>query len=48
MDVTLNNNNEVELLEINTRGGGSWLPQMANGEPLFGENTEKLLSLIRK
>ena len=47
-DVTLNNNNEVELLEINTRGGGSWLPQMANGEPLFGEDTEKLLSLIRK
>lgn len=47
-DVTLNENDCAELLEINTRGGGSWLPQMANGEPLFGENTEKLLAMIKK
>lgn len=46
-DVTLNDNNGVELLEINTRGGAAWAPQMANGEPLFGDNTERLLSLIR-
>ena len=46
-DVTIDEDGEVTLLEINTCGGSSWFPQMANGEPLFGENTEKILKFLK-
>lgn len=42
-DLTLDNNEEVVLIEANIRGGSIWLIQMAHGCGLFGENTADIL-----
>ena len=47
-DVTVNNCNEIIILEANYRGQGIWFPQMISGEPLFGENTAEMLKMIRR
>lgn len=46
-DFSLNEQKEVVVLEVNTKGQGVWLNQMVNGESLFGEDTGKMLELIR-
>lgn len=46
-DLTLDENDEPVLIEMNSTGQSAWFPQMVNGEPLFGENTEKMLKSIR-
>lgn len=46
-DLTIDSNNQVVVVEVNSIGTGIWLNQFVNGEPLFGDNTPKMLNLIR-
>ena len=46
-DLTLDENNDVVLIETNMRCGSVWLPQMAHGKSAFGDNTERVLEIIR-
>lgn len=47
-DLTLDAEGVPVLIEINMAGQSSWFPQMVNGEALFGDDTPKMLQLIRK
>lgn len=47
-DLTFDSKGIVTLIEMNTTGQSAWFCQMVNGEALFGENTGKLLEMIRK
>jgi len=47
-DLTIDVNDRITLIEMNTVGQSAWFPQMVNGEPLFGRNTPSMLALIRK
>ena len=47
-DLSLDTEGAVVLMEVNTTGQSAWFCQMVNGESLFGENTGKMLQLIRK
>lgn len=47
-DITIGQDEEAVLVEANTSGGGIWVFQMAWGCGPFGENTEEILSWIRK
>ena len=47
-DLSLDTAGAVVLIEVNTTGQSAWFCQMVNGESLFGENTGKMLQLIRK
>lgn len=46
-DFTLDENEEVVLIEANMKGGSIWLPQMAHGKGAFGDNTARVLEIIR-
>jgi len=46
-DFTVNEKDEIVLLEINLLGQSVWFPQMVNGEPMFGENTKDILKVIK-
>lgn len=45
-DFTVNNNNEILLIEANLLRQSSWFPQMLSGESFFGENVEKVLKQL--
>ena len=47
-DFTIDKNGRITLIEMNTSGQSAWFPQMVNGEPLFGEDTPKMLEMIGK
>lgn len=47
-DVVVNDSDEVVIIEMNVLGQSVWLPQMAHGVGAFGENTEDILSWVRK
>lgn len=47
-DLGLDNQGNVVLIEMNSYGQSAWFCQMVNGEPLFGENTGKILEMIKK
>ena len=47
-DLSLDSNNVPVLIEMNSIGQSVWFCQMINGEPLFGEDTPKMLAKIRK
>ena len=47
-DLSLDTEGAVVLIEVNTTGQSAWFCQMVNVESLFGENTGKMLQLIRK
>lgn len=47
-DLSIDADGRIVLIEVNTTGQSAWFCQMVNGEPLFGENTGKMLELIRK
>ena len=47
-DMTLDNNYFPVVIEINIIGQTCWFPQMASGKGLFGDNTDKILQMIRK
>lgn len=45
-DFTVNNNNDIVLIETNTTGQSIWLSQISHGCGVFGKNTEKMYKLI--
>ena len=47
-DFAIDEFENINLIEANMYGHGIWFPQMVNGESAFGDNTEYMLSLIRK
>ncbi len=47
-DMSLDENDTPVLIEMNTTGQSAWFCQMVNGEPLFGDDTAKILSIIKK
>lgn len=47
-DLCIDEENKPTLIEMNTTGQSAWFCQMVNGESLFGENTAKMLKLIKK
>lgn len=46
-DVTINESGEPLIIEMNTRNQAAWLSQMVNGCCLFGENTPKMIELLK-
>lgn len=46
-DITIDSSGKFTIIEMNTTGQSAWFPQMVNGEPLFGDNTEYMLKLIK-
>lgn len=47
-DMSLDENDIPVLIEMNTTGQSAWFCQMVNGEPLFGDDTAKILGIIKK
>ena len=47
-DFTVDENNDIVVVEVNLRGQAVWLSQMLSGEPFYGENTKKMLQSIRR
>lgn len=47
-DITINEKNEIVLIEANTVAGSYWLPQMAHGKSLFGDDCDGILQMIKK
>lgn len=47
-DATINNKGEIVIIEMNLIGQSVWLPQIAHGKGLFGDNTEDILRLISR
>ena len=45
-DFTVDDNENIVVIEANFRGQSVWFPQMLSGEPFYGENTEKMLQSI--
>ncbi len=46
-DLTIDDEGRITIIEMNTTGQSAWFCQMVNGEPLFGENTGKMLEIIK-
>ena len=47
MDLTLDRDNVIVLIEVNTIGQTVWFPQMANGKSAFGDNTAEILHTLK-
>ena len=47
-DMTIDRDGNITIIETNTVGQSAWFPKMVNGEPFFGENTPKMLAMIKK
>lgn len=47
-DFMVDNNGNPSLIEANYMGQSIWFPQIAHAEPIFGENTEYMLTLLKK
>ncbi|MBQ8767527.1 MAG: hypothetical protein IJZ16_12080 [Clostridia bacterium] len=47
-DFTVNDKDEIIVIEANFHGQSVWFPQMLSGQSFYGENTEKILQSIRK
>ena len=47
-DLTLDENEQVVLIEANSVGQSCWMPQEVSGESLFGDNTAEVLELVKK
>ena len=47
-DFTVNDKNEIIVIEANYRGQSAWFPQMLSGRALFGENTSSVLKNLNK
>ena len=45
-DITLDENEEPTFIEVNTFNQSPWLPQMAHGVGMFGDNTAEMLKLF--
>lgn len=46
-DFTVDDNDNVIVIEANFRGQSVWFPQMLSGESFYGENTEKVLQSLK-
>lgn len=46
-DLTVDESGKPVIVEMNSTGQSAWFCQMVNGKPLFGENTSKMLTLIK-
>lgn len=46
-DFTVDNNDNIVVIEANFRGQSVWFPQMLSGESFYGKNTEKVLQALR-
>lgn len=46
-DLTVDEDGGIVLIEVNTQSQTIWFPQMASGEPAFGDNTEAVLQYIK-
>ena len=47
-DVTIQENGEPVIIEMNTRNQSAWFPQMVNGKSLFEKNTKEMIRMINK
>lgn len=47
-DFTVDNNDKIVLIEANISCPSIWLNQYPTGQAFFGDNTEKMINLIRK
>ena len=47
-DITIDENNNIVVVEANTYDGSIWLPQFATGRSLFGDDTAGILQMLRK
>ncbi|CAM4206359.1 sugar-transfer associated ATP-grasp domain-containing protein [Lacicoccus alkaliphilus] len=47
-DVTLDENNDIVLLEFNVNGMTVWFPQMVSGRSVFGDDTEKMIRMLKE
>lgn len=47
-DAIVNQQGDVVIIEMNLEGQASWVCEMGNGKPVFGENTEEILRWIRQ
>lgn len=45
-DATINDRDEIVIIEMNLIGQSVWMSQMAHGKGFFGDNTEEILKLI--
>lgn len=45
-DMTVDEKGKIVLIEVNTQSQTIWFPQMASGEPAFGDNTAAVLKYI--
>lgn len=46
-DFTVNDQNEIIVVEVNYTGQSVWFPQIVNEQPIFGEDTEYILQIMR-
>lgn len=46
-DITIDEFGHPLIIEMNTRNQSAWFPQMVNGCSLFGENTHKMIELLK-
>lgn len=44
--MTVDEEGKIVLIEVNTQSQTIWFPQMASGEPAFGDNTAAVLKYI--
>ncbi|WP_017548161.1 sugar-transfer associated ATP-grasp domain-containing protein [Salinicoccus carnicancri] len=47
-DFTLDENDDIVLLEFNIFGQSVWFPQMVSGRAVFGEHTEQMIRMMRQ
>ena len=46
-DLALDENENIVIIEINISCPGIWLPQYVNGQSFFGDNTEKMIRMLK-
>ena len=47
-DLTIDENDNIVVIEANTTVPGVWHPQIVTGEAFFGENTEKMIRMLNE
>ncbi|MGI6047338.1 MAG: sugar-transfer associated ATP-grasp domain-containing protein [Petrimonas sp.] len=47
-DFIITSDGKPAIIEANYRGQSAWYPQITHGKPIFGNQTERILELIRK
>lgn len=47
-DMTFDSQDKVILIEANMEKGAVWLSQMAHGKSAFGDNTERILEIVKQ